>query len=251
MRVTALGSAGHSSMPDEVDYAVPVLSELLQAAWSASGPAARVLPPTSRDARRGCSARGATSARVEIDEAVERVAALHPALRELVAPLFSTTIAPTRLHGSDALNAFPARASVDCDCRGAAGHDAGVNPRRTRRGVGNRPGLRTRVLLTRSSVAPSPPSDHPLYAACERPPSPRHDPDAVAAAHHLYRLHRLPLRPGIVGLGGVRLLAHALELRTRSGARPCMATMSAYTATISVTRHLFHLEACHTLLQGG
>ena len=36
---------------------------------------------------------------------------------ELVDPLFSTTIAPTRLHGSSALNVLPARASVDCDCR--------------------------------------------------------------------------------------------------------------------------------------
>jgi acetylornithine deacetylase/succinyl-diaminopimelate desuccinylase-like protein len=34
-----------------------------------------------------------------------------------VAPLLSTTIAPTRLHGSEALNVLPARASVDCDCR--------------------------------------------------------------------------------------------------------------------------------------
>ncbi len=40
-----------------------------------------------------------------------------PGFEDLIAPLLSTTIAPTRLHGSDALNVLPARASVDCDCR--------------------------------------------------------------------------------------------------------------------------------------
>ena len=52
-----------------------------------------------------------------LDAAIARAVGLHPALAELVAPLFATTIAPTRLRGSEALNVMPARASVDCDCR--------------------------------------------------------------------------------------------------------------------------------------
>jgi len=52
-----------------------------------------------------------------LDAAIARAVALHPALAELVAPLFATTIAPTRLHASEALNVMPARASADCDCR--------------------------------------------------------------------------------------------------------------------------------------
>src|SRR5581483_3604995 len=54
-------------------------------------------------------------------ERLERAVALHPMLRDLLVPLYATTIAPTRLHGSDALNVMPARASVECDCRPVPG----------------------------------------------------------------------------------------------------------------------------------
>src|SRR4029078_7163670 len=40
-----------------------------------------------------------------------------PPFAELFGPFFATTIAPTRLRGSDARNVMPARASVECDCR--------------------------------------------------------------------------------------------------------------------------------------
>jgi acetylornithine deacetylase/succinyl-diaminopimelate desuccinylase-like protein len=42
-------------------------------------------------------------------------------LADLLVPLYATTIAPTRLHGSDALNVMPARASVEYDVRPAPG----------------------------------------------------------------------------------------------------------------------------------
>jgi acetylornithine deacetylase/succinyl-diaminopimelate desuccinylase-like protein len=54
-------------------------------------------------------------------ERLARAVDLHPMLRDLLVPLFATTIAPTRLQGSTALNVMPARASVECDCRPVAG----------------------------------------------------------------------------------------------------------------------------------
>ena len=84
VRVTALGSAGHSSMPYEVDHAVPVLAELLTRLVRFR-PRRRVLPAT-RAMLEGLLGEGGDPGEVDIDEAVERVAALHPALRGLVAP---------------------------------------------------------------------------------------------------------------------------------------------------------------------
>ena len=51
----------------------------------------------------------------DLDDAIARAQRLHPAIAELVGPLFATTIAPTRLRGSR--NVMPAHASVECDIR--------------------------------------------------------------------------------------------------------------------------------------
>jgi acetylornithine deacetylase/succinyl-diaminopimelate desuccinylase-like protein len=111
IRVAALGEPGHASVPYGGRRAVPGLAELIRRL-------------DSYRARRRLLA--ATRAILEtltgpigedLDQAVGSAVALHPALEELIAPLFSTTIAPTRLHASEALNVLPARATVDCDCR--------------------------------------------------------------------------------------------------------------------------------------
>jgi acetylornithine deacetylase/succinyl-diaminopimelate desuccinylase-like protein len=115
VRVTALGDPGHSSDPYAVKYAVPILAELI-GRLARFRPRRRLLPAT-RALLEALLGDAAPESEPELDRAIERASALHPALRGLIAPLFSTTIAPTRLQGSDALNVLPARASVDCDCR--------------------------------------------------------------------------------------------------------------------------------------
>jgi acetylornithine deacetylase/succinyl-diaminopimelate desuccinylase-like protein len=109
--VTALGRAAHASTPLAGANAVPRLATLIDR-LAAYRPARRVLPET----------RALLEALVgevgdDLDDAIDRAQSLHPAFAELVAPLFATTIAPTRLRGSDARNVMPARASVECDCR--------------------------------------------------------------------------------------------------------------------------------------
>jgi acetylornithine deacetylase/succinyl-diaminopimelate desuccinylase-like protein len=113
-RITALGTPGHSSAPYDVAYAVPALAELIRR-LAGYRPRRRLLPATQALLERLVGPVGTGAA--ELDAAIDRAIALHPALRQLIGPLFSTTIAPTRLSGSDALNVLPARASVDCDCR--------------------------------------------------------------------------------------------------------------------------------------
>jgi acetylornithine deacetylase/succinyl-diaminopimelate desuccinylase-like protein len=110
VRITALGTPGHASMPYDVAHAVPVLAQLIER-LSSYRPRRRLLPPTRALLEQLV---GPIS---DLDAALDRAIALHPAFKQLLGPLFSTTIAPTRLRGSEALNVLPARASVDCDCR--------------------------------------------------------------------------------------------------------------------------------------
>lgn len=110
VRITALGTAGHASMPYDIPHAVPALAQLIERLVSYR-PRRRLLPETRVLLEQLVGPIG------ELDVALEQAAALHPALKQMLGSLFSTTIAPTRLHGSDALNVLPDRASVDCDCR--------------------------------------------------------------------------------------------------------------------------------------
>jgi acetylornithine deacetylase/succinyl-diaminopimelate desuccinylase-like protein len=109
--VTALGEAGHASMPSSGANAVPRLAILIQR-LAEHRTEQRLLPET-----RAMLEELAGPFDGNLDAALERVATLHPSFREWIPPLFATTIAPTRLRGSPARNVMPSRASVECDCR--------------------------------------------------------------------------------------------------------------------------------------
>jgi acetylornithine deacetylase/succinyl-diaminopimelate desuccinylase-like protein len=109
--VTALGRAAHASTPLAGANAVPRLATLIER-LAAHRPPRRLLPET-----RALLETLVGPVDGDLDGAIAAAQDLHPAFSELVAPLFATTIAPTRLRGSDARNVMPARASVECDCR--------------------------------------------------------------------------------------------------------------------------------------
>jgi acetylornithine deacetylase/succinyl-diaminopimelate desuccinylase-like protein len=111
IRVAALGEPGHASVPYGGQRAVPELAELIRR-LDGYRPQRRLLEPTRAILETLTGPIGK-----DLDQAIADAVALHPALEELIAPLFSTTIAPTRLHASEALNVLPSRATVDCDCR--------------------------------------------------------------------------------------------------------------------------------------
>ncbi len=110
VRVTALGEAGHASMPTLGDNAVPRLGELLRRIGPGlADPAESPLLDATLEAL------GVAGASLEA-----RLAAalpLHPSFPAALPPLAGTTMAPTLLTGSAARNVMPARASVDLDCR--------------------------------------------------------------------------------------------------------------------------------------
>lgn len=111
VRVTALGEAGHASMPSQGDNAVPVLARLLRRVGTG-------MPALTRNPYVDAMLE-ALVGDVDADYAgaVRAAAGLHPALEHLVPALVGTTMAPTMLSASNKRNVMPARASVDLDCR--------------------------------------------------------------------------------------------------------------------------------------
>jgi acetylornithine deacetylase/succinyl-diaminopimelate desuccinylase-like protein len=131
VRVSAVGEAGHASMPTIGDNAVPRLGELLTRVG-------RGLPTLE------ASPLLAQTLGVLLDEvpadlstAIARASELHPALAHSLPPLAGTTMAPTLLHGSDARNVMPARAWVELDCRILPGTSAEDVERAVRARIGN------------------------------------------------------------------------------------------------------------------
>ncbi len=175
VRVTALGEPGHSSMPYDVEHAVPVLAELI-GRLTRYRPRRRLVPATRAllGALLGADTELGPD---ELDGAIERAVDLHPALRGIISPLFSTTIAPTRLRGSDALNVLPARASVDCDCRVLPGTTVDELRAELVEALGNDLAYELEFLdpLVGGSISTL---DSPLYEVCERIVA-RLDPGAI------------------------------------------------------------------------
>ena len=118
VRLVALGEAGHASMPEVGDNAVPHLAELLTRIGT--GMPDPVRDPFVEHTLRVLLGRPVGDLAADIAEA----AALHPALVHELPALPGTTMAPTMLAASTARNVMPARASVDLDCRTLPGTTA-------------------------------------------------------------------------------------------------------------------------------
>lgn len=118
--VTALGEAGHASMPTVGRNAVPLLGEVLRRIGDG-------LPQPSHhevvDAMLAVLLDREVGPHDDLVPLVAQAAALHPQLEHALPALVGTTMAPTLLEGSSALNVMPARASVTLDCRLLPGTD--------------------------------------------------------------------------------------------------------------------------------
>ncbi len=245
-RVTALGDPGHSSDPYDTQYAVPILAELVSR-LARYRPRRRLLPSTRRTLQ---ALLGADSRRVDddLDGAIEEAAELHPALRGLLAPLFSTTIAPTRLHGSDALNVLPARATVDCDCRVLPGTTLDELHEELVEALGNDLAYELAFIdpLVGGTISQL---DSPLYEACTRFVE-TYDPGAIVLpmlctgftdSHYA----RASFRSTAYGFWPIRRTPYDVWSTTVHGHDERVHVDDLAYAT------LFHVEACRALLAGG
>jgi acetylornithine deacetylase/succinyl-diaminopimelate desuccinylase-like protein len=109
--VTALGEAGHASMPTSGANAVPRVATLITRL--AEHRTERHVLPSTRAMLEGLVGPFGD----DLEGAMAKAATLHTGFPDLIPPLFGITIAPTRLRGSSARNVMPGRASVECDCR--------------------------------------------------------------------------------------------------------------------------------------
>jgi acetylornithine deacetylase/succinyl-diaminopimelate desuccinylase-like protein len=116
VRVTALGTPAATTLAKGGVGAVVRLARLIERLDGFRAPATLV-PQTRRLIELLAGPLPNDPDSDQLDATLADIAALHPAMTDLVLPLVVTTIAPTRLQGSNALNVVPARASVDCDCR--------------------------------------------------------------------------------------------------------------------------------------
>jgi len=173
VRVIALGTPGHASMPYDIEHAVGVLAELIRR-LTAYRPVRRTLPATARLLETLVGPGGAGG---DLEAQIAQAKELHPALSGVIGPLFSTTIAPTRLHASDALNVLPARAAVDCDCRLLPGTSAEELLAEFADALGTDLPYELEVL-DRPMGGSASPLESPVVAACDSFLA-AHDPDAV------------------------------------------------------------------------
>lgn len=114
--VTALGEAGHASMPTLGRNAIPLLARLLTG--FGDGLPVAGLPAVSRPffaALLGQQALDDPAA--DPVELIARARAAHPVLDHVVPALTGTTMTPTMLAAGLRLNVIPARAGVQVDCR--------------------------------------------------------------------------------------------------------------------------------------
>jgi acetylornithine deacetylase/succinyl-diaminopimelate desuccinylase-like protein len=115
--VTALGEAGHASVPTMGRNAVPLLAELIRR-LDAHVTRKRLVP-----AIRGMVEALGVDPDRDLALVAAEVTALHPAFALEIDALLGITIAPTLLTGSSARNVLPGRASVGVDCRILPGDD--------------------------------------------------------------------------------------------------------------------------------
>jgi acetylornithine deacetylase/succinyl-diaminopimelate desuccinylase-like protein len=111
VRLVAVGEAGHASMPEVGDNAVPHLARLLTRIG-------RGMPDLVRDPVVDSTLEVLLGRPVgDLAADIEEAARLHPALAHELPALPGTTMAPTILAASTARNVMPARATADLDCR--------------------------------------------------------------------------------------------------------------------------------------
>jgi acetylornithine deacetylase/succinyl-diaminopimelate desuccinylase-like protein len=104
------GRSGHASMPGIADNALVKAARYVEALGAYEPP--RELIPEARGFLEAVLGEAPP-----VEEALARVADLHPTLPALVEPLLSLTIAPTMIDASHQRNVIPALCEVTVDCR--------------------------------------------------------------------------------------------------------------------------------------
>jgi acetylornithine deacetylase/succinyl-diaminopimelate desuccinylase-like protein len=155
--VTALGTAGHASLPRTGDNALlklaPVLQKLAgkQPSFDVTEAPAALLTALGGDP-------------ADPGPTLERIRAEQPALLTVIEPMLGVTLTPTMAHASDKINVIPSRAYLKVDCRVPPGLGADVARVRIAEVLGD-DGLQ--IEFTEQVLGNGSPVDTPLMAALQ------------------------------------------------------------------------------------
>jgi acetylornithine deacetylase/succinyl-diaminopimelate desuccinylase-like protein len=148
--LTTRGAAGHASMPNVADNALPKLVPLLDAL------------ATRRPQEDLTEAPRALLAALGVDS-VEALRAVNPALAAFAEPMASVTFAPTIISAGTKINVIPSAATLKVDCRVPPGHGRETAERRLLEVLGGADGFELTWL--EEVVGNGSPTESPLMDA--------------------------------------------------------------------------------------
>jgi acetylornithine deacetylase/succinyl-diaminopimelate desuccinylase-like protein len=157
--VTALGAAGHASLPRTGDNALLKLAPVLSALASQPESFELTDAPTAM-------LRGLGEDPGDPSTAMAHIEAEEPRLRTLLEPMLSVTLTPTMASGSSKMNVIPSRAQVRVDCRVPPGLGEDAVWRRIHQVLGEPPD-HLRIEFTEQVTGNASPSTGPLMAAID------------------------------------------------------------------------------------
>jgi acetylornithine deacetylase/succinyl-diaminopimelate desuccinylase-like protein len=158
--VTALGAAGHASLPRTGDNALLKLGPVLQRLAD---------PPASFELTEAPTAllEGLGEDPTDPALALERIAASDPGLVTLVEPMLGVTLTPTMARASEKINVIPSRAQLKIDCRVPPGLGEAAARRRITEVLGEE-SAHLRIEFTETVTGNSSPIASPLMDAIDR-----------------------------------------------------------------------------------
>jgi acetylornithine deacetylase/succinyl-diaminopimelate desuccinylase-like protein len=148
--LTTRGAAGHASMPNVADNALPKLVPLVEAL------------ATNRPGQDLTEAPEALFAALGVD-GVEGLRAVNPALAAFAEPMASVTFAPTIISAGTKINVIPSSATLKVDCRVPPGHGRETAERRLLEVLGGADGFELTWL--EEVVGNGSPTESPLMDA--------------------------------------------------------------------------------------
>jgi len=110
-RVTTAGRAGHASIPRIGDNALTKMAPILEAMRERQPSLELSAEPEAFLNALGIEVNG------DLEQAVERVAAIDPRVAVLFEPMLGVTLTPTMIRASEKINVIPSEAVLNVDCR--------------------------------------------------------------------------------------------------------------------------------------
>jgi acetylornithine deacetylase/succinyl-diaminopimelate desuccinylase-like protein len=157
--LTALGVAGHASMPKTGDNALLKLGPVLEKIAAAESSFELTDVAAALIARLGADPNDPAGA-------LAQIASVDPILPIIIEPMLGVTLTPTMAHASDKVNVIPSRAQIKIDCRVPPGLGEEAARRRIEQVLGSEHGLE--IGFTERVLGNSSPPDTPLMDAIER-----------------------------------------------------------------------------------